>query len=43
MFAEVILMCDRRGEKWSYQMIQEYHPICKKEYYIEEHYQSLRK
>ena len=25
----------RRGEKWSYQMVQEYHPICKKEYYIE--------
>ena len=25
----------RRGEKWSYQMIQEYHPLCKKEYYIE--------
>ena len=25
----------RRGEKWSYQMVQEYHPICKKEYYLE--------
>ena len=25
----------RRGEKWSYQMLQEYHPLCKKEYYIE--------
>ena len=24
----------RRGEKWSYQMIQEYHPLCKKDYYI---------
>jgi hypothetical protein len=24
----------RRGEKWSYQMVQEYHPLCKKEYYI---------
>ena len=25
----------RRGEKWSYQMVQEYHPICKKEFYLE--------
>ena len=25
----------RRGEKWSYQMVQDYHPLCKKEYYIE--------
>ena len=25
----------RRGEKWSYQMLQDYHPLCKKEYYIE--------
>tara|TARA_B100001059_G_C17826849_1_gene581941 strand:- start:935 stop:1831 length:897 start_codon:yes stop_codon:yes gene_type:complete len=25
----------RRGEKWSYQMVQEYHPLCKKEYYLE--------
>jgi len=25
----------RRGEKWSYQMIQDYHPLCKKEYYVE--------
>ena len=25
----------RRGEKWSYQMVQEYHPLCKKEYYFE--------
>ena len=24
----------RRGEKWSYQMIQDYHPLCKKEYYL---------
>lgn len=24
-----------RGEKWSYQMVQEYHPLCKKEYYLE--------
>ena len=24
----------RRGEKWSYQMVQEYHPLCKEEYYI---------
>ena len=23
----------RRGEKWSYQMVQEYHPLCKDEYY----------
>jgi len=23
----------RRGEKWSYQMVQEYHPLCKEEYY----------
>jgi len=23
----------RRGEKWSYQMIQECHPLCKEEYY----------
>ena len=25
----------RRGEKWSYQMLQDCHPLCKKEYYIE--------
>jgi hypothetical protein len=25
----------RRGEKWSYQQVQEYHPLCKKEYYLE--------
>ena len=25
----------RRGEKWSYQMLQETHPLCKKEYYLE--------
>ena len=25
----------QRGEKWSYQHIQKYHPLCKKEYYIE--------
>ena len=25
----------RRGEKWSYQMLQEFHPLCKPEYYIE--------
>ena len=24
-----------RGEKWSYQMLQDYHPLMKKEYYIE--------
>ena len=24
----------RRGEKWSYQMLQDTHPICKKEYYL---------
>ena len=24
-----------RGEKWSYQMLQDYHPLCKKEYYLE--------
>jgi len=23
----------RRGEKWSYQMVQEYHPLCKEDYY----------
>ena len=23
----------RRGEKWSYQMVQEYHPLCKADYY----------
>ena len=25
----------QRGEKWSYQQVQEYHPLCKKEYYLE--------
>ena len=25
----------QRGEKWSYQQVQEYHPLCKKEYYME--------
>ena len=25
----------RRGEKWSYQMLQDSHPLCKKEYYLE--------
>jgi len=25
----------RRGEKWSYQQVQQYHPLCKKEYYLE--------
>ena len=25
----------RRGEKWSYQMVQEYHPLCKVDYYLE--------
>ena len=25
----------KRGEKWSYQMLQEYHPLMKKEYYLE--------
>tara|TARA_S200002703_G_scaffold38366_1_gene33647 strand:+ start:8000 stop:8890 length:891 start_codon:yes stop_codon:yes gene_type:complete len=25
----------RRGERWSYQMIQEYHPLCKEQYYTE--------
>ena len=25
----------RRGEKWSYQMLQVYHPLMKKEYYLE--------
>jgi hypothetical protein len=25
----------RRGEKWSYQMVQEYHPLCKKDYYLQ--------
>jgi len=25
----------RRGEKWSYQMVQEYHPLCKADYYLE--------
>ena len=25
----------KRGEKWSYQMLQDYHPLMKKEYYIE--------
>ena len=25
----------KRGEKWSYQMLQDYHPLCKKEYYLE--------
>ena len=25
----------RRGEKWSYQVLQEFHPLCKKEYYLE--------
>jgi hypothetical protein len=29
----------RRGEKWSYQMVQEYHPLCKKDYYL----QALKK
>jgi len=29
----------RRGEKWSYQLIQEYHPLCKEDYYKE----SLKK
>ena len=24
-----------RGEKWSYQMLQDYHPLMKKEYYLE--------
>ena len=24
----------RRGEKWSYQMVQEYHPLCKADYYV---------
>tara|TARA_R100000008_G_scaffold28302_2_gene15660 strand:- start:566 stop:1450 length:885 start_codon:yes stop_codon:yes gene_type:complete len=24
-----------RGEKWSYQMLQDSHPLCKKEYYLE--------
>ena len=24
----------RRGEKWSYQQVQEYHPLCKREYYL---------
>ena len=24
----------RRGEKWSYQQVQKYHPLCKKEYYM---------
>ena len=24
----------KRGEKWSYQMLQDYHPLCKKEYYL---------
>ena len=25
----------RRGEKWSYQMLQDTHPLCKPEYYVE--------
>ena len=25
----------KRGEKWSYQMLQDYHPLMKKEYYLE--------
>ena len=25
----------QRGEKWSYQQVQEYHPLCKKVYYME--------
>jgi hypothetical protein len=25
----------RRGEKWSYQMVQEYHPLCKVDYYLQ--------
>ena len=25
----------RRGEKWSYQMLQDFHPLCKPEYYKE--------
>ena len=25
----------RRGEKWSYQMLQEYHPLCKEQYYLD--------
>ena len=25
----------RRGEKWSYQMVQEYHPLCKELYYTQ--------
>ena len=25
----------RRGEKWSYQVLQDFHPLCKKEYYLE--------
>jgi len=24
----------KRGEKWSYQLLQDYHPLCKKEYYL---------
>jgi hypothetical protein len=24
----------RRGENWSYQMLQEYHPLCKADYYL---------
>ena len=25
----------KRGEKWSYQLLQDYHPLMKKEYYLE--------
>jgi hypothetical protein len=25
----------RRGEKWAYQVVQEYHPLCKADYYLE--------
>ena len=32
----------RRGEKWSYQMLQDFHPLCKPEYYKEALSSSLK-
>ena len=34
-----------RGEKWSYQMLQDYHPLMKKEYYLEalSHFDASKK
>ena len=35
----------KRGEKWSYQLLQDYHPLMKKEYYLEalSHFDASKK